>query len=268
MSSVVKEGRRRRISTLTLVTILGLLGFALGFIALMVLPQLLILPLLILTIITLVVAGLVATGVRWMPALGALYCVGTMISGFLTNPYLPYHLTHPSEGGAFIAALFSYVCGLIVICAGIGATMQNYRGPERRAPRWLAAPLTGAAGFMLGALLVSLLVVATPTPTSGASTVNGMPAVHMGLSSFVQSSVTIPKGSKLVLVDDGQYTHVLSNGSWVNNTQHPGAEAGAPAVSNVTVNSGNIEVGPFNSAGTFHIFCTIHQGMNLTVIVQ
>lgn len=266
MSSRVN--RRQRISALGLVTFLGLLGFALGFIGLMALQQLLILPLLILTIITLAVAGLVATGIRWTPALGALYCVGTMISGFLTNQYLPYHLTHPSEGGVFIAALFSYVCGLVVICAGIGAVVQNYRGQDRRAPRWLATPLTGVAGFMLGALLVSLLVVATPQPTSSATTFNGMPAVHMGLTSFVQSSVTIPKGSKLALVDDGQYTHILSNGSWVNNAQRPAVEAGAPTVSNVTVNGGDIEIGPFNTSGTFHIFCTVHQGMNLTVIVQ
>ena len=27
-------------------------------------------------------------------------------------------------------------------------------------------------------------------------------------------------------------------------------------------------IGPFNTAGTFHLYCTVHQGMNLTVIVQ
>ncbi len=26
--------------------------------------------------------------------------------------------------------------------------------------------------------------------------------------------------------------------------------------------------GPFNVVGTFHIYCTVHPGMNLTVIVQ
>lgn len=27
-------------------------------------------------------------------------------------------------------------------------------------------------------------------------------------------------------------------------------------------------IGPFNTAGTYHLYCTIHQNMNLTVIVQ
>jgi plastocyanin len=55
---------------------------------------------------------------------------------------------------------------------------------------------------------------------------------------------------------------------WENNTPHPATEAGAPAVQNVQVNGNSVELGPFNTAGTFHIYCTIHPGMNLTVIVQ
>lgn len=259
---------RQRLAPLGIIVILGLIGFASGFIALMIVEGLLILPLVILSIISLVIAGLVATGVRWLPALAALYCLITMISGFVTNPYLPYHITHPAEFGGFMTALFSYVCGIIVIGAGLGAVVQNYRGVERHAPRWVAAPLTGAAGFMLGALLVSLLVVGTPAAASGATNVNGVPAVHMGVSTFEQSSVTISKGSKLILVDDGNDTHVLDNGMWTNNAPHTQAEAGAPTISNLTISSGSVTIGPFNTAGTFHIYCIVHQGMNLTVIVQ
>jgi hypothetical protein len=29
-----------------------------------------------------------------------------------------------------------------------------------------------------------------------------------------------------------------------------------------------LECGPFTTAGIFHIYCTIHQGMNLTIVVQ
>jgi hypothetical protein len=98
--------------------------------------------------------------------------------------------------------------------------------------------------------------------------VNGVPAVHMGISNFAQSSVTITKGSKLMMIDDGSYSHILSNGTWENNTPHPVTEAGAPAVQKVQVNGKTVEIGPFNTAGTFHIYCTIHPGMNLAVIVQ
>ena len=120
---------------------------------------------------------------------------------------------------------------------------------------------------MLGALLVSLLVQSTPVAGSTAS-VNGAPAVHMGVSNFSQASVTVPKGSKLMLIDDGSFLHILSNGQWENNTPHTAAEAGAPSVQNVQVNGNTVEIGPFNTAGTFHIYCTVHPGMNLTVIVQ
>jgi plastocyanin len=264
--------KRQRLAPLGIVTALSLLGFGLGFgfgFATLLIVGAFVLPLLILALVSLAIGGLVATGVRWMPLFGVVYCIATMISGLVTNPYVLYHLTHPGEVEAFITFLSTYVCGIIVIYAGIGATVQNYRSYcERRAPRWLATSLTGVAGFLLGALVVSLMVGSMPQAASEASTVNGMPAVHMGITSFVQTTVTISKGSKLVLIDDGQYPHILANGSWVNNTQQPATEAGAPAVSNATVNGGNLVIGPFNTAGTFHIFCTVHQGMNLTVIVQ
>jgi plastocyanin len=92
--------------------------------------------------------------------------------------------------------------------------------------------------------------------------------VHLGPGSFLQSSVTVPKGSKLLLVDDGSFTHIIANGSWVNGAPQPQQEPGAPMVNNVQVSGGSIEIGPFTTAGTYHLYCTVHQGMNLTIIVQ
>jgi len=94
------------------------------------------------------------------------------------------------------------------------------------------------------------------------------PAIHLGIGNFAQSTVTISKGSKLLLIDDGQFPHVLSNGTWVNNRPHPATEAGAPHVQILNVNGNSVEIGPFNTAGTFHLYCTIHPGMNLTIVVQ
>ncbi len=71
-----------------------------------------------------------------------------------------------------------------------------------------------------------------------------------------------------MLIDDGSYLHILSNGTWVNNTPHPATEAGAPTIANLHVNGNSIEIGPFNTAGTYHIYCTVHPGMNLAIIVQ
>jgi plastocyanin len=260
--------KRQPLATLGIVTMLALIGQVLALASLMLIAGVIIPPLLILGVIAVVIAALVATGLKWMPLVGALYCIGTMIGGLVSQQYLPYHLTHPGEVGFFIAALLIYVFSILAVCAGIGATVQNYHSIERRTPPWLAPVLTSLVGFVLGAFLVAMLVAMTPQTAVGTATVNGMPAVHLGVSSFTPSSVTVPKGSKLVLIDDGQFPHILRNGMWVNNTPHPATELGAPTVSNLHVNGNTVEIGPFNTIGTFHIFCTIHPGMNLTIVVQ
>ena len=262
---------RRPLATLGKLTVAALIGSALAFVMLLLTIFLatgtIILPLLIVAVALLIVAGIVASGVRWMPLLGALIGLGTMIGGVFTQQYFVYHLTHPAEVEPFLFSLLICTFALIAVCTGIGATLQNYRDTVRHAPRWLPTPLAALGGFVLGALLVALLVQATPAGSSTA-TVNGVPAVHMGVSNFAQSSVIVPKGSKLLLIDDGSFPHILSNGMWQNNTPHLATEAGAPSVENVQVNGNSVEIGPFNTAGTFHIYCTIHPGMNLTVIVQ
>ncbi len=49
----------------------------------------------------------------------------------------------------------------------------------------------------------------------------------------------------------------------------PAHESGTPTVSNMQLsNNGSIQVGPFNTSGTYHLYCTVHQNMNLTVQVQ
>ena len=262
---------RRPLATLGKLTAAALLGAALAFAMLLLTIFLatgaMILPLLIVAVVLLVVAGIVATGVRWTPLLGALVGLGTMIGGVFTQQYFVYHLTHPAEVGPFLWSLLICAFAIVAVCAGIGATVQNYRDTARHAPRWLPTSLATLGGFVLGALLVALLVQATPA-TSTTASVNGAPAVHLGVSNFAQSSVTVPKGSKLLLIDDGSFPHILRNGMWENNTPQPATEAGAPSVQNVQINGSSVEIGPFNTAGTFHIYCTIHPGMNLTVIVQ
>ena len=101
------------------------------------------------------------------------------------------------------------------------------------------------------------------TGTSGSST-----EVHMSYQTFAQSSVTISKGSSITLIDDVAVPHHLANGTWDNNTVQPLKEPNAPTV-NVQFNGNDQQViGPFATAGTYHLYCTIHPGMNLTVIVQ
>ncbi len=114
--------------------------------------------------------------------------------------------------------------------------------------------------------LLSVLLAACTI--RNASAITG-PSVHMGPTNFLQSSITIQKGQRLTLIDDASDQHIITNGSWAGSTQKPAKEPGAPTV-NVTVSGtgSKATVGPFNTSGTFHLYCTIHQGMNLVVKVQ
>src|SRR5579885_3843292 len=114
----------------------------------------------------------------------------------------------------------------------------------------------------------------TPTPTAtsqagntGGSASGGTP-VHMGDSNFVKNTVTISKGGSLLLIDDAAVPHIIQNGSWNNGTAQQATEAGAPTVQVQFQGNDQHSVGPFTTAGTFHLYCTIHPGMNLTVTVQ
>lgn len=106
--------------------------------------------------------------------------------------------------------------------------------------------------------------------SSTGSAGGGGQSVHMGETTFLQPSVTISKGSSLNLIDDVPVLHIIGNGSWVNNVAKPAIEPGAPVVNNVQISTAgqSITVGPFNTAGTFHIYCSVHLNMNLTVVVQ
>ena len=92
--------------------------------------------------------------------------------------------------------------------------------------------------------------------------------VHLGATNFLQNSISLSKGSMLTMIDDQQVPHIINNGTWVNGTPKPGKESGAPTV-NASFSGGDTHtVGPFTTAGTFQLYCTIHTGMNLTVTVK
>jgi plastocyanin len=112
--------------------------------------------------------------------------------------------------------------------------------------------------------LVLLACSATGTDTSSAPN-----QVHMNATNFVQSSITIKKGERITLIDDALIPHTIANGTWENGTAKPEEEPGSPQVKDMQINSlGQSAIGPFTIAGTFHFYCTIHSGMNLTVVVQ
>lgn len=115
--------------------------------------------------------------------------------------------------------------------------------------------------------MATLLLVACNSTGADSSTSGNQ--VHMGDTDFVQSSITIKKGERVTLVADTFIAHTIANGTWENGTPKPSKESEAPVVDNVSVGGNSSEtVGPFNSVGSFKLYCTIHPGMNLTVVVH
>jgi plastocyanin len=108
----------------------------------------------------------------------------------------------------------------------------------------------------------------TSGPSQDASASSGG-TVHMGASTFVQTTVTIKKGSSLTLINDAATLHVIQNGTWDSDSNAKAVtEPGAPKI-NITYNGNDKhDIGPFTTAGTFKLYCTVHPGMNLTVTVQ
>lgn len=139
---------------------------------------------------------------------------------------------------------------------------------------------------MMGAILVflalgSLLVACarpgeatgtTPTATSsggggsGNNCANG--TVHTGATNFQESCVNVAKGSSVTITPATPSLHIFANGTWSNGSQQLATEPGAPTINNVQETGSPVQIGPFNTAGTFHILCTVHPGMNLTVYVK
>jgi plastocyanin len=115
--------------------------------------------------------------------------------------------------------------------------------------------------------IATLLLIACGSTSSGSSPSGNQ--VHMNDTDFVQSSITIKKGDSVTLVADTLVPHTMTNGTWENGTPQPSKEPGAPVIDNVLVGGkGSGTIGPFASAGSFKIYCTVHPGMNLTVVVQ
>lgn len=222
----------------------------------------------------LVFAGLAATGFRWMPILLAVLSL-VFLSQVVTVPYIAYNWSHPKHGFFnFTMDTLAVAFVLLALGANIGAATVNYRRNRQplqvtgfRRPVFTGL-VTLVAGLFLGALLIGAMAQTASAATGTTTYTNGVPTVHMSAENFMQPTVTISTGSKLLLVDDVAVEHILANGSWENGKASPAHESGAPTINNVPVNGDSVTIGPFTTAGTYHIYCKVHPGMELTVIVQ
>jgi hypothetical protein len=213
-------------------------------------------------------AGVMATRWRFAPLPAALVSLLT-VTFLLLQPHDLYVLAHVQP--EFIVFVPLIALGLVAGVAGIWATVQTYRGgaEERRSPRFLGHSLSGLAGLVVGMVLVALLVAATPQTGAVSVGPNGEPTVHMTPSAFAPNVVLAPDGSSLLIVADSSAKHILDYGRWdASGVAHPLVEPGAPALHDMVMTGGSMELGPFTTPGVYHIYCTIHQGMNVTIVVE
>ena len=264
---------RRTLTALGRTTALASLGITLIFLSLFLLFWVVggqvVLPVLAIVAVFAFTAAFVATGVRWAFVLGSFVALAAMIFLFVL-PLGGSALRHPTANVArFSELVLVYALAVIALVTGIAAAIQNYRSTERFAPRWLGSLLAGLSGLAAGMIVAALLVAASPQSISASTTTGGMPTVHMAGSDFLTNVVLVPKGEKLLLVDDDSVEHIIQNGSWTQNgTPQSREEPGAPVVRNRDIKGGSVAIGPFTTAGVFHLYCTIHRGMNLTIVVQ
>lgn len=222
------------------------------------------------------IAGLTLFGLRWPPLLGSL--LGAMMLYIFTSQtsFPIHHLTHPKDAfGYGVLPAISFVmyavmtglfwCGAMLILTGVVSVFHNYFLHKRQTFPWYRAVMTGAICLWMGAVVVGALVQPDPPLTA-----LGPTTVALQAGSFSQTSITLTKGDKLTLVDSGSYHHNLSMGRWVDGQPVLGSQLGAPSLRNqdVTTAGTTVVVGPFNTAGTFYLICSLHHNMMLKIIVK
>jgi plastocyanin len=123
--------------------------------------------------------------------------------------------------------------------------------------------LFGLFGCMLLTILFSACRIVD------ASTLPKNPKALMGSSLFVTTDVTVKKGQSLDLVDTVSNPHVIANGLYdASGKVEKPSESGAPQIGTLNFSGNDMQtIGPFNTAGDFHYYCTIHPNMNLLVHV-
>jgi len=261
-----------RLGALGKTTALALFGLGLiylfQFLLVLLVRGVALLPFLIPALLALLGVALLLARVHFAPWLGALVALAPVVTT-LTIPLVGSTLLHPSSNLAFFSILIvQFACALIASVSGVAAAIRNAQHGERHRPSWLSSFLAGVTGLVVGMIVLAGIVSANP-PSTVASTMNGMPTVHMAGSTFLTNIVLVPKGGSLLLVEDDAVEHIIQNGTWTpSGLPHPQTESGAPIVHALDLKGGSARIGPFPTAGVFHLYCTIHQGMTLTIVVE
>ena len=222
-------------------------------------------------------AVLIMTRFRWGPIVGALITSLFLYVFLFKEPFTFYYLFHAKNSVDSLWVSFLLFTLTVLFLGGlfiawkssIAALVQNYRR-DSRTPRWFRASLVASIGVLV---MMIVLVAVLPSAANTYATAGGGDEpllVHMTSNTFAPTTVTISVDSSVVLFNDGFYQHTISNGSWVNGKIQTEQQAGEPVVDHEKVNgtARNLEIGKFDTPGTYHFYCALSPGMTLTVIVK
>jgi plastocyanin len=211
----------------------------------------------------------VATGWRWAAGLSLLISAASLIFTLTPGQYPFWAITHPGDSNGSFFPISATVPLLAIAALASGTKLVRLvRRQPVSAPRWFTPATTALIGFGIGALLLGSF--AGPSVGGASAAQAGTETVHLNGNTFNPNIVAVHQGDTLALVDDAGVPHIIANGSWSSDNAKtlPGAEPGAPVVNNVSISSGSIKTGPWTTPGTYHLYCSVHPGMTLTVIVQ
>jgi len=118
--------------------------------------------------------------------------------------------------------------------------------------------LYGVGLIALGALVPSAVASPRPAPVG---------AIGMRHEKFTVDTITIARGQSVVFVNDSGWLHVIGPGD----DGRLGKQSGTPGMGQrgafVSESGQQFVSGPWTTPGTYHITCSLHPEMNLTVIV-
>ena len=221
------------------------------------------------------VASLMLFGLRWVSIIGSLLGFAMLLI-FLTATGFPvHHLTHPKDAfGYGVLPALSFLmymvmtglfwCAAMLIVTGVTTVIHTYVFARWQNFPWFKTALTGAICLWCGAVMVGALT----QPERPINTLSpGTVALEVG--SFSPSSISLTKGEHLTIVDSGAYHHNLSMGRWMHGQPVLQNQPGAPSLTNKDVNAAGqtVILGPFTTAGTFYLMCSLHHNMMLKIIV-
>jgi plastocyanin len=225
-------------------------------------------PLIIFTVLPAICFAAVLTGWRWSMIVAVVLVVLPNLA-LLGNPFISHALTHPSDNlFAFSTFAVTYASAALVAGAALVKLVRTVRGQPNEISQGMVGFTSVVAGFLVGYLLLGFIGQGSAGASASANTAGNENVSVVG-SAFAPNIVALHTGDTLTITDQDSIPHILTNGTWSSdNKPVPGVEPGAVILSNLSVSSGSKTVGPFTTPGTYHIYCTVHAGMQLTIVVQ